>query len=172
MKAAIEHFRKLYSDLEEQIEARIEAHRKGDFNIKVTDKDGNPVDATVCAIQKTHKFDFGVAPLMLGDMKQHEAEYQKAVTDLFNLITTTFCWGVMETSEGVYRFEEGSEYIYRRPPADRMLKFAKKNGLRIKGQPLLAVNPRPTKNIVGAIHESPVRTPRRSIAPHFIGVCR
>ena len=138
MKAAIEHFRKLYSDLEEQIEARIEAHRKGDFNIKVTDKDGNPVEATVCAIQKTHKFDFGVAPLMLGDMKQHEAEYQKAVTDLFNLITTTFCWGVMETSEGVYRFEEGSEYIYRRPPADRMLKFAKKNGLRIKGQPLLA----------------------------------
>ena len=138
MKQALEYFRELYKGLEDQIESGIEANRKGDFEIAVFDNEGKPVDASVTVIQKNHKFDFGVAPLMLGDMKQHEEEYQKAVTDLFNLITTTFCWGVMETSEGVYRFDEDSEYIYRRPPSDVMLKFAQKNNLKIKGQPLLA----------------------------------
>jgi len=138
MQKAIENFRNLYKGLEAQIDAGIEQNRKGNFKIAVKDKEGNPVQAELTVRQKSHSFDFGVAPFMINDMGKDEVEYRKAVTDLFNLITTTFCWGVMETSEGVYRFDENSEYIYRRPPSDMMLKFAQNNGLKIKGQPLLA----------------------------------
>jgi len=138
MKAAIEHFRNLYSKYESQINDGIETYRKGNFTLSIKDKDGNPVKCKISVKQTGHSFDFGVAPLMLGDMGDNEQKYRDAITDLFNLITTTFCWGVMETVEGVYRFEEGSEYIYRRPPSDYMLRFAKENGLKIKGQPLLA----------------------------------
>ena len=58
------------------------------------------------------------------------------IKHLFNFVTTTFCWGVMETEPGKYRFSEDSEEIYRRPPSDRALRFAKENNLTIKGQPL------------------------------------
>lgn len=138
MKKAIENFRNLYSGFETQIESGIEQHRKGDFKLVLKDDKGNPINTEVTIRQKSHSFDFGVAPFMINDMGADEQAYRDAVTDLFNLITTTFCWGVMETSEGVYRFEENSEYIYRRPPSDLMLRFAKENGLKIKGQPLLA----------------------------------
>ncbi len=138
MKTALENFRKLYAKYEAQIEGGIESYRKGDFNLSVRDSEGKPVGCEVSVKQINHDFDFGVAPFMLGDMNENEQSYRDAVTDLFNLITTTFCWSVMETSEGVYRFNADSEYIYRRPPSDYMLNFAKENGLRIKGQPLLA----------------------------------
>ncbi len=138
MKAALENFRSLYSKYEQQIVDGIETYRKGDFSINIKDEFGNGVDCKISVKQIGHSFDFGVAPLMLGDMGEKEQLYRDAITDLFNLITTTFCWSVTETEEGIYRFDEDSEYIYRRPPADYMLNFANENGLRIKGQPLLA----------------------------------
>ena len=73
---------------------------------------------------------------MIGNMGEKEQEYRDAVSNMFNLITTTFCWSVMETEPGKYRFEEGSEEIYRRPPSDRVLNFAKENNMKAKGQPL------------------------------------
>jgi len=136
VKKAIENYRKTYEQLLPEINANIEKYRKGNFKIKVTDKNGTPVNATITAQQKSHKFDFGTSALMIGNMGEKEQEYRSAVSDLFNLVTTTFCWGVMETEPGKFRFEEGSEEIYRRPPSDRVLKFAKENNMKAKGQPL------------------------------------
>lgn len=136
MKEAINNYRKTYDALLPEINANIEKYRKGNFKIKVLKQDGTPVSATIKAEQKSHKFDFGTSALMIGNMGEKEQEYRDAVSNMFNLITTTFCWSVMETEPGKYRFEEGSEEIYRRPPSDRVLNFAKENNMKAKGQPL------------------------------------
>jgi len=135
-KVAIQNYRKNYEMLLPEINANIEKYRKGNFKIKVVDKNGIPVNATIKAEQKNHAFDFGTAALRIGDMGDKEQAYRDSVSNLFNLITTTFCWSVMETESGKYRFEEGSEEIFRRPPSDRVLRFAQENNMRIKGQPL------------------------------------
>ena len=133
---AIKSFRRSYEALLPRIQADTEKYRKGNFKIKVVNQEGAPVSATVRVEQKKHLFDFGTSALMLGNMGDQEQAYRDAVSDLFNFVTTTFCWGVMETEPGKYRFEEGSEEIYRRPPSDRVLNFAKENGMKAKGQPL------------------------------------
>ncbi|MBQ2967240.1 MAG: endo-1,4-beta-xylanase [Clostridia bacterium] len=136
MKEALENFRKSFEVLKPEIDANIEKYRKGKFEIRVVDKDGNPVRAKLYAKQEKHAFDFGTSVLMLGNMGEKEQAYRDAITNLFNFVTTTFCWGVMETKPGKFRFEEGSEEIYRRPPSDRVLRFAEENGMKAKGQPL------------------------------------
>ena len=136
MKESINNYRKTYESLLPEINANIEKYRKGNFKIKVLNKDGTPVSATIKAEQKKHAFDFGTSALMIGDMGEKEQEYRDAVSNLFNFITTTFCWGVMETEPGKFRFEENSEKIYRRPPSDLVLNFAKENNMKAKGQPL------------------------------------
>ncbi len=136
MKEQLKNYRETYDKLLPEINANIEKYRKGKFKLKVLDENGNPVRATVKIEQKKHAFDFGTNVLMLGDMGEEEQEYRDAISNLFNMVTTTFCWGVMETEPGKFRFEEGSEEIYRRPPSDRVLKFADENNLKAKGQPL------------------------------------
>ena len=136
MKQAIENYRKMYNALLPEMNANIEKYRKGNFRIKVINQDGTPAEAKINIEQKTHAFDFGTSALMIGAMGEKEKEYRDAVSNLFNLITTTFCWSVMETEPGKFRFEEGSEEIYRRPPSDRVLAFAKENNMKAKGQPL------------------------------------
>jgi len=132
----IENYRKMHQKLLPEINANIEKYRKGTFKINVIDGDGKPVNAMVKLEQKNHAFDFGTSALMIGNMGDKEKQYRDAVSNLFNFITTTFCWGVMETEPGKFRFSEGSEEIYRRPPSDRVFEFAKANGMRTKGQPL------------------------------------
>ncbi len=136
MKNVIDNYRKSYEALLPQINANIEKYRKGHFTINVTNKDGVPVSAAITAEQKKHAFDFGTNALMLGNMGDKEQEYRDAISNLFNLVTTTFCWSSMEPTPKKFRFEEGSEEIYRRPPSDRVLSFAKENAMKGKGQPL------------------------------------
>jgi len=136
MLSAMDNYRKTYDALLPEINANIEKYRKGHFAIRVVDNTGAPVTAKVSAEQKRHLFDFGTSALMIGNMGRKEQEYRDAVSNLFNLITTTFCWGIMETEPGKYRFEEGCEEIYRRPPSDRVLQFAKAHHMKAKGQPL------------------------------------
>lgn len=136
MKELMNHYRKTYETLLPEINANIEKYRKGNFKIKVIAKDGTSVPAAINIEQKQHAFDFGTNVLMLGSMGEKEQAYRDAVSNLFHLVTTTFCWNIMETTPGSYRFEEGSEEIYRRPPSDRVLAFAKEKNLKLKGQPL------------------------------------
>lgn len=136
MQNALEAYFAAYEPLSKEINVNIEKHRKGDFRVEVRRADGTPVSAKVTARQTGHAFDFGISPLMLGAMGQREQAYRDAVTDLFNFVTTTFCWNVTEIAPGKFRFDEGIEEIYRRPPAERVWHFAEENGLRAKGQPL------------------------------------
>ena len=136
MIKSIENFRNTFAQMLPEINNNIEKYRKGSFNISVIDKNGRPVDANLKIQLKKHAFNFGTSALMLGNMGDKEKEYRDAVSNIFNLITTTFCWGVMETQPGKFRFEEGSEEIYRRPPSDRSYNFAKEHNMKAKGQPL------------------------------------
>lgn len=138
MEQKMKNFRARWSEMMPEIEKGIEQNRKGDFRVSVQDKDGNPVEALVTVQQKSHQFDFGCNALMLGSLDNNEQRYRNAITDIFNTVTTTMCWSITEISEGVFRFDEGVKEIYRRPPAERVLKFAQENGIKIKGQPLLA----------------------------------
>lgn len=139
MEELLKDYRAVYAKLEQKIIKNTEKYRKGDFKFRLTDAAGEPLkNAEVTVKQKSHKFDFGCNGLMLGQLGEGNEIYEQEFVKLFQLVTTTFCWSVTETEPGKFRFEEGSEEVFRRPPADRVLKFAEKNGLKAKGQPLLA----------------------------------
>lgn len=133
-------YRAVWEGLNPEIDENIEKNRKADFCVTVCDAQGNVVpEAEVTFTQTTHAFDFGTNALLLGSLPEEvERAYEQGIVKLFNLITTTLCWGATEYEAGKYRFEEGVADMFRRPPIARALKFAKENGLRLKGQPLMA----------------------------------
>ncbi|OGT93934.1 MAG: hypothetical protein A2286_13375 [Gammaproteobacteria bacterium RIFOXYA12_FULL_61_12] len=94
-------------------------------------------NATLTIRQKTHAFLFGCNILPLGQLGELNAAYEDEFVKLFNLATTTFCWNSLEPNPGQFRFAEGSDEIWRRPPPDRVLAFCKKHGITMKGQPLM-----------------------------------
>lgn len=135
----MEQYRESYSSVKPDIAKGIEKYRKADAMLIIVDRNGNPLPGVSLKIrQKTHAFDFGCNALMLGQLGKDNEIYEQKFLNLFNLVTTTLCWSITETEPGKFRFAEGSEEIFRRPPADRVRNFAKKHSLRFKGQPLLA----------------------------------
>lgn len=136
MQNILETYLAAYEPLSKEIDANIEKYRKGDFKIEVRRADGTPLAARMEVRQTGHAFDFGISPLMLGALGEKEQAYRDAITDLFNFVTTTFCWNAVEIEPGKFRFDDGIQEIYRRPPAERVWQFAQENGLRAKGQPL------------------------------------
>lgn len=135
----MQNYRETFASLRPQIDADTEKYRKADTTIRVVDADGKPVPGAVIRVrQDTHEFDFGCNCLKLGEMGIDNERYEQALAKLFNLVTTTFCLAAIEPTPGEWRFAEGSKEIFRRPPPDRVVKFAHKYGLRLKGQPLLA----------------------------------
>ena len=132
-------YKEEFASLEEQISEGIEKNRKTDAKIRLVDGQGNPVKgAKIKLRQKNHSFKFGCNALMLGQLGEHDRDYEYLLSKLFNLVTTTVCWNVYENPEGVFHFEDTGECVYRRPPIDRVRDFAKKNGMAFKGQPLVA----------------------------------
>ena len=132
-------YRARWSELRPLLDAEIERNRKQNAVLRVTDRNGRPVPhARIRAVQKTHAFDFGCNVLWLGQKGRENALYEHLITELFNLVTTTFCLSDIQYEPGHWRFEEGVKEIFRRPPPDRVLRFAKANGLKLKGQPLMA----------------------------------
>ncbi len=126
--------------LERRIQENIEKYRKGDATIEVVDSAGKPIgDATVEIRQTGHEFLFGCNAFVLGQLKSAEENerYEKAFLKLFNFATVPFYWEGTEPTRGELRYEEGSRDIWRRPPPDRYIAFAAKNGLTLKGHPLL-----------------------------------
>ena len=136
---ALASYRAEWAALRPKLDADIERYRKGDAVLELVDADGKPVtNATLTIRQKPHAFLFGCNILPLGQLGELNAAYEEKFVKLFNLATTTFCWGAMEPEQGQVRFAEGSEEIWRRPPPDRVLAFCKKHGIAMKGQPLMA----------------------------------
>lgn len=132
-----EAYRAQWEKINPQIDENIEKYRKADACVQVVDASGAPVtDAKVSLRQDTHDFIFGCNGLMVGGLGDQEEVYQESFARLFNLVTTTLCWAETEFEPDTFRFEEGVKEIFRRPPIDRMIAFAKKYNLKLKGQPL------------------------------------
>ncbi len=137
-----DNYLKLWDD--PAVKARIahdtEQYRKADAEILVVDTAGKPVaGAKVTAEQQTHEYLFGCNLFALGQLKSPElnGKYEKAFTGLFNFATIPFYWGDLEPEQGKPRFEEGSTYIWRRPPPDVLLQWCQANGITAKGHALL-----------------------------------
>ena len=124
--------------VQSRIEDGIERNRKSNVVLTIVDLDGLPVaGADVKITQKSHEFLFGCNIFVLGQMKEKNKAYEDAFLKLFNFATAPFYWDDLEPEQGKPRFAEGSSYIWRRPPPDRVVAFGKKHGLTLKGHPLL-----------------------------------
>ena len=96
-------------------------------------------NANITIKQKTHEFNFGCNIFMLGEFPDKERNdiYSEEFKVLFNYVVTPLYWSDFEPTQGSMRFTEESPAIYRRPNPERVLKYCKENGLRIKGHPLM-----------------------------------
>jgi endo-1,4-beta-xylanase len=130
--------------VENRIREGIETHRKGDLTLKLTDKQGKPIQkATVEIRQDNHAFLFGANIFML-DGYPDEAmnrKYEHAFTKIFNYASVPFYWKDIEPTPGNYRFGVDSPPIFRRPPPDKVIAFCKKNNIRMKGHTLIWDSP-------------------------------
>jgi len=143
-----ESYRKLWRDpaVNARIERGIEAYRKGEATIEVVDAAGRPVKGVQVNVRQTrHEFLFGCNAFVLGQLTPDEMErrYEAAFIKLFNFATVPFYWEGTEPTKGELRYSEPARDIWRRPPPDRFLPWAAKNGITLKGHPLLwhAYNP-------------------------------
>ena len=139
-----ETFAKIWNDaaLQERMRLNIEQHRKGDAVIQVVDLAGKPVpEATLVIQQRSHEFLFGCNLFVLGQLSTTElnARYESAFTNLFNFATVPFYWADLEPEQGKPRFAEGSPYVWRRPPPDRLVKWCLAHGITPKGHALMYV---------------------------------
>lgn len=146
--ATPEAYRKLWRDpaLNERIERNIEKYRKGDATIEVLDAAGKPVSGAKVELRQTgHEFLFGCNAFVLGqlDTPTKERRYEEAFAKNFNFATVPFYWEGIEPTQGELRYSEPARDIWRRPPPERFLPWAAKNGITLKGHPLLwhAYNP-------------------------------
>lgn len=135
-------FRQLWNDPEvtARIEQDIEQYRKADAVLQVVDSQGTSIpDAKVTIEQQTHEFLFGCNLFVLDQLQSPElnAKYERAFTRIFNFATIPFYWGDLEPEQGKPRFAEGSAYIWRRPPPDRLLQWCQANRITAKGHALL-----------------------------------
>ena len=140
-----------------RIAADIAANRMSDATVTVVDASGKPVaDAEVSIEQISHDFKFGSNCLVLGQLKDPEKAraYEAALTNLFNLVTTTSCLGVYEKEPGRFRFEDNGDEDWRRPPMDRIAKWSAEHGIACKGQPLLAGSWHPEWGMTQTVDEA------------------
>jgi len=114
---------------EDEAEARIEKHRKGDVTVLV-ESGGRPVrGARVRLDQTRHAFLFGGNIFMLRPEDPSEAQrgYQERYRELLNYATLPFYWGSYERERG-------------KPDEDRlrrMARWCRENGIHVKGHPVV-----------------------------------
>ncbi|CCH55999.1 glycoside hydrolase family protein [Fibrisoma limi BUZ 3] len=130
--------------LEARIANGIETHRKGDFTLVLSDKQGKPLrNATVEIQQIGHDFQFGANIFMLNGFRTEadNRHYEETFRSLFNTACVPFYWKTLEPEQGKLRFAANSSSIYRRPPPDVVVDFCKANGLMLKGHTLVWDHP-------------------------------
>ncbi len=123
-----------------RIDTNIERFRKGDAAIEVVDASGRPVaGAQVEAMQVRHEFLFGCNAFVLGQFKtaDENRRYEEAFARLFNFATVPLYWAGTEPTPGELRYAEGCRDMWRRPPVDRFIPWAARQGITLKGHPLL-----------------------------------
>ena len=137
---SVETYRKAWSDVSKRIDENIERNRKGDVTIEITGEDGQLVKNAILDIrQKTHEFLFGCNAFVLHQLKTEEMNkrYEDGFAKLFNFATIPMYWAGTEPSKGELRYSEPARDIWRRPTLDRFFPWAEKNGITIKGHPML-----------------------------------
>jgi endo-1,4-beta-xylanase len=136
-----EAYQKLWNpELQKKINEGIELNRKGEAILEILDKKGRPLkDVSVSIQQKSHEFLFGCNAFVLGQLGSPEknGQYEETFVRIFNFATVPIYWAETEPQQGNPRYKEGSEDIWRRPPVDRFVPFAKKYGLTLKAHPML-----------------------------------
>lgn len=136
-----EAWTRLWSDpeVERRIADGIRANRMGNIRLQLRDRAGRPVQGRVRVRQTRHHFNFGANGFMVGGFADpaRNAAWEAAFARLFNIVTVPFYWRDFEPTPGAYRIDETSAPLYRRPPAERVLAFAERWGLRTKGHVLV-----------------------------------
>lgn len=131
-KVALQAFYEQKEATEARIAHGIEAYRKGNATLTVSDKNGKKITgASVTAVQKTHAFRFGANLFMLDELETEEKNrrYREAFAKVFNIATLPFYWKDQEPTEGNRRFAKDSERIYRRPPIDLCIEYCREHGI-------------------------------------------
>jgi len=108
----------------------IEKNRKRDASIDVVDTKGRPVvGASVRVEQLNHDFLFGCNIYMFDQFKtpRENQLYKRRFKSLFNYATVGFYWRWYEPEQGK------PNYAY----TDKVVSWCMKNGIRMKGHPLL-----------------------------------
>jgi endo-1,4-beta-xylanase len=135
-------FYKLWQDpqLEKRIEEGIRNNRMGFATLQFFDNKGTPLtNVEIDLEQIRHEFLFGANIFMLGGFPtaRQNKQFESAFTSIFNYATVPFYWSDLEPVQDKPRFAKDSPPIYRRPPPDAVVEFCQKNGLEMKGHPLV-----------------------------------
>lgn len=121
--------------IEEEISSGIRKNRMGTFSLRFTDENGEPIAPdSVSAVQLTHEFKFGSTLFLVDQFPEEEKnrKFRDLYCRLFNYGIVPIYWDALEPKEGHYRYEKDSEPIWRRPPIDTAVEFARENGIRMK----------------------------------------
>lgn len=133
-----------YADyMNDRVSSGIEMNRKAYANLRLVNREGNPVSGAHVEIrQKTHDFKYGANLFMLGEMECEEknAAYEQYFADAFNLATLPFYWCDLEPEQGKPRYAKDSPRVYRRPAPDLCLEFCEKHGIEPKAHCLVYDN--------------------------------
>ena len=136
-----EAYQKLWNPaVQAKIDEGIERNRKGEATLEILNENGHPLkDVLVSVQQKSHEFLFGCNAFVLGQLGSpgKNQQYEEIFARVFNFATVPIYWAGTEPKQGNLRYKEGGEDIWRRPPVDRFLPFAKKYGLTLKAHPML-----------------------------------
>ena len=113
-------WRKYWAENRARCIADIEANRKADVSLVMKDASGRILKNAACDVrQVSSDFVFGCNGLCLGQLGPTNAAYEAKLSEFFNLVTTTFCPGIMEPKKGQYRFDASSRarHAYEGPAA-------------------------------------------------------
>ena len=118
------------NEILDQVDARIEKHRKGDAVLKLAGPDGKPLQngLAVKIDQKRHKFLFGCNIFKLGRCSTPEgnAAYEKRFASLLNFATLPFYWWNYERRQGQPDDERTNQIV----------RWCKAQNITTKGHPL------------------------------------
>ncbi len=132
---ALKYFRQQQEKTDLRVKTGIELYRKGDLELKIVDKNGNPVKGAKVLIDlKNHEFRHGANIFMLEEFENEEknAIYKESFKKVFNLATVPFYWRDLEPEQGKPRYAKNSPKIYRRPSPDLCVEYCKENGIEPK----------------------------------------
>ena len=122
----LEHFIAQKETTEKRVQANIEAHRKGDARIVVTDGKGQAVPGAQVNIRQTgHAFRYGTNLFMLEEFESEEknTQYREIMRSFGNMATLPFYWDATEPEQGQTRYHKDGPRVYRRPAIDLAVGF-------------------------------------------------